>query len=85
MADDKAESFIARIEGFAEQAKMRVAVEQGQYALSQVGAELDDRVNFRINSVLKAEFEKVCKQNHTTISREIKRFMTEVVRSQRTF
>lgn len=77
--------FLKKIQGFAEQGKERIALEKGREALERVGGELDDRVNFRINSVLKNEFEKVCKQNHTTISREIKRFMTEVVKAQRMF
>lgn len=77
--------FLKKIQGFAEQGKERIALEKGREALERVGDELDDRVNFRINSALKNEFEKVCKQNHTTISREIKRFMTEVVKAQRTF
>ncbi|MFG9382484.1 hypothetical protein ACEP1N_32940 [Pseudomonas aeruginosa] len=80
-----ADEWFQRIQGFAEQGKERIALEKGREALERVGDELDDRVNFRVNSVLKAEFEAVCKQNHTTVSREIKRFMTEVVRAQRVF
>lgn len=54
----------------------------GLKALSAVTSDLDDRINFRVNSGLKREFEKVCSANHTTVSREIKRFMTAVVRAQ---
>ncbi|EIU5459009.1 TPA: hypothetical protein ACPHWC_006728 [Pseudomonas aeruginosa] len=54
----------------------------GRFALHHVGDELDSTITFRINSGLKAEFEKVCRSNHSSISRELKRFMTEAVRTQ---
>ncbi|KPX24330.1 hypothetical protein ALO71_200025 [Pseudomonas amygdali pv. dendropanacis] len=44
---------------------------------------LDATLTFRINSILKQHFEKLCKSEHTTVSREIKRFITEAVRTQR--
>jgi len=55
----------------------------GHEALERVGDELDGRINFRLNSVLKEEFTKVCKKNHSTLSREIKRFMSESVQFQK--
>ena len=55
----------------------------GHEALERIGDELDGRINFRLNSVLKEEFTKVCKKNHSTLSREIKRFMSESVQFQK--
>lgn len=54
----------------------------GNVALAQVGADLDGTLNFRVNSGLKAEFDKLCRTNHTSAARELKRFMTEAIRSQ---
>lgn len=42
----------------------------------------DDRVNFRINSTIKHEFESLCKAKGTTLSRELKRLMVEAIRRQ---
>ena len=42
--------------------------------------ELDGVVNFRVSSSLKEEFNKVCKENQSTISRELKRYMLTVVK-----
>jgi antitoxin component of RelBE/YafQ-DinJ toxin-antitoxin module len=39
---------------------------------------------FRVNSELKEAFNKVCKTNHLTLSREIKLFMNKVVKNQTT-
>ncbi|HBO3435318.1 TPA: hypothetical protein NEQ81_006489 [Pseudomonas aeruginosa] len=55
----------------------------GNVAISKVGFDLDTTFNFRLNSGLKAEFERLCKLNHTNSAREIKRFMTEAIRAQR--
>lgn len=86
MSDDSdGDDFLRQIERFGEQARFHHSIQKGEQALSLIGQELDDRVNFRVNGVLKDQFEKVCVANHTTISREIKRFMTEVVRLQRVF
>jgi hypothetical protein len=43
-------------------------------------SELDTTMNFKVNSLLKEEFNKVCKKSHTNSSREIKLFMLSVVR-----
>ena len=45
--------------------------------------ELDGVVNFRVSSLLKEEFNKVCKENQSTISRELKRYMLTVVKQGR--
>lgn len=42
----------------------------------------DDRINFRINSVIKQEFERLCKVRKSTLSREIKRMMVQAIRRQ---
>jgi uncharacterized FlaG/YvyC family protein len=67
----------------ADRSKHKTDFAEGVVAISSLRYELDDRINFRVNSVLKSEFEKLCDKNHTTISREIKRFMTEAIRVQK--
>lgn len=71
-----------RFQKRAEAVKEKQSLANGTFALHQVGEELDSTINFRINLGLKTEFEKVCKQNHSSVSRELKRFMTEAVRTQ---
>lgn len=41
---------------------------------------LDTTINLKINSELKKDFERICKENHSNISREIKLFMSDVVK-----
>lgn len=41
--------------------------------------ELNDVVNLRVNTALKDEFSRICKDNQSTISRELKRFMLSIV------
>lgn len=50
----------------------------------QIPDELDSTVNFKLNSKLKEEFEKVCKSNHSNMSRELKIFMTKSISMQTT-
>lgn len=45
--------------------------------------DLDSVVNFKVNSKLKAEFDRLCKIDHSSVSRELKRYMTAVVRAQK--
>lgn len=41
---------------------------------------LDSVINFKVNKHLKAEFDRVCKENHSNLSRELKVFMLKVVK-----
>ena len=43
-------------------------------------SDLDARFNFKVNSLLKSEFEKICFASHSNPSRELKLFMLDVVR-----
>lgn len=45
----------------------------------------DDRINFRINSAIKEEFDRLCRASQSSLSRELKRFMVEAIRKQRLF
>ena len=36
---------------------------------------LDASINLRINSKLKSDFEKLCKKNHSSMSRELKLYI----------
>lgn len=40
----------------------------------------DTTMNFKVNSLLKDEFNKVCKKSHSNFSREIKLFMLNAVK-----
>lgn len=44
---------------------------------------LDTTLNIKVNSLLKAEFEKLCKKNHSNLSRELKFFMLRSVKQNR--
>lgn len=70
---------------FMERTTRNHLLEEGDTAMKNVGAELNISVNFRVNSGLRNEFEKVCKANHSNMSRELKRYMTAVVQTQRIF
>ena len=58
-------------------------VQDRQDLLSKVEdsfSDLDTTMNFKVNSLLKEEFNNVCKKSHTNPSREIKLFMLNVVK-----
>ncbi|WP_443690742.1 hypothetical protein [Pseudomonas sp.] len=65
----------------AEAVQAKQDVLKGNLALRNVSDDLDSTLNFRVNSGLKAEFDKLCRENHSTIARELKRFMTAAIRS----
>ena len=44
---------------------------------------LDTTLNIKVNSLLKSEFEKLCKKNHSNLSRELKFFMLRSVKQNR--
>lgn len=47
-----------------------------------IPVELDSTVNFKVNSVLKQQFDELCKSKHSNVSRELKIFMTKAVQAQ---
>ncbi|WP_268796417.1 hypothetical protein [Pseudomonas huanghezhanensis] len=51
--------------------------------LDAVGEELDSTLNFRVNSGLKAEFEKLCRQSESNIARELKLYMRAAITAGR--
>lgn len=57
----------------------RLLVDQTEQSISN----LDTTMNFKVNSLLKAEFDKLCKKSHSNSSREIKLFMLRSVRQGR--
>lgn len=57
----------------------RLLVEEIEQSLSN----LDTTMNFKVNSLLKSEFDKLCKKSHSNSSREIKLFMLRSVRHGR--
>lgn len=48
--------------------------------IKKASHDLDDVINFRVSSVLKDEFSKICKDDQSTISRELKRYMLSIVK-----
>ena len=73
MSDDLFKSFTLTIE------EHRQKLEQVESSFN----DLDTRFNFKVNSLLKAEFEKICLASHSNPSRELKLFMLDVVRKGR--
>lgn len=51
--------------------------------IEQSFSDLDTTINFKVNSHLKDEFDRICKSNHSTISRELKLFMLRSIKSNR--
>ena len=47
--------------------------------LSQKAHELDDVLTFRVNTDLKKEFSRICKENQSSASSELKRYMLKIV------
>lgn len=59
-------------------------VAEKQRRLDQIKAEshnLDTVINFKVNSLVKSEFEQICKDAHSSVSRELKLFMLDVIKS----
>lgn len=48
--------------------------------LKSISHELDAVVNFKVNSAVKSEFDAICKDSHSTISRELKLYMLQVIK-----
>lgn len=63
--------------------QLRASQERVSKVLANLADNQDDRINFRINSVIKEEFERLCQARQSTLSRELKRFMVEAIRRQR--
>lgn len=40
---------------------------------------LDDVLTFRVNSALKKEFSRICKENQSSASSELKKYMLKIV------
>lgn len=61
--------------------------EEEKERVAQILAHLTDiedgRINFRINSEIKKEFERLCGVKGSTLSRELRRFMAQVISKQR--
>ena len=41
--------------------------------------DFDDVLTFRVNSALKKEFSRICKENQSSASSELKRYMLKIV------
>ncbi|AKE69984.1 TPA: hypothetical protein ACGJ7L_006651 [Pseudomonas aeruginosa] len=63
--------------------QLRANQERVSRVLANLADNQDDRINFRINSVIKGEFDRLCKARGSTLSREIKRIMVEAIRKQK--
>lgn len=46
-------------------------------------SDLDTTINFKVNSLLKAKFETLCKNSHSNTSRELKLFMLKAIKNGR--
>jgi len=45
--------------------------------------DLDTVINFKVNSAVKQEFDRICKKDHSSISRELKLYMLQIIRQGR--
>lgn len=77
LADNDALDNLKRMQAITDD--KRLLVDQIEQSLSN----LDTTMNFKVNSLLKAEFDKLCKKSHSNSSREIKLFMLRSVRQGR--
>lgn len=77
LADDDALDNLKRMQASIDD--KRLLVDEIEQSLSN----LDTTMNFKVNSLLKAEFDKLCKKSHSNSSREIKLFMLRSVRQGR--
>jgi hypothetical protein len=84
MADSENMGFAERLKNIGATGAVERQMRKGSEAFDEVGTEADTTITFRVNSELKEAFNKVCKTNHSTLSREIKLFMNSVVKHQTT-
>ncbi|MDH2244471.1 hypothetical protein N5J70_21275 [Pseudomonas sp. GD03909] len=88
-ADDRGNSFLRdlRAQLGRDPETGLTADESTRERVNQILANLADnedaRVNFRINSAVKEEFERLCQQRSSTFSRELRRFMIQAISRQR--
>lgn len=65
---------------------MQISIDEKKQIIENIEenfSKLDTTMNFKVNSSLKSEFEKVCKKSHSNASREIKLFMLRAIRQVR--
>ena len=53
--------------------------QQNLQKIKSDASNLDDVLTFRVNSALKKEFSKICKNNQSSASSELKRYMLKIV------
>lgn len=76
LSDDPFEKFQKMTKGIDDHRTMVKTVEDSF-------SNLDTTMNFKVNSVLKEQFDQLCKRSHSNPSREIKLFMLRSVRQGR--
>jgi hypothetical protein len=60
----------------------RIAEKQRRFEQIKIESHnLDTVINFKVNSLVKSEFEQICKDAHSSVSRELKLFMLDVIKS----
>ena len=53
--------------------------QQNLQKIKSNASNLDDVLTFRVNSALKKEFSRICKENQSSASSELKRYMLKIV------
>ena len=53
--------------------------QQNLQKIKSNASNFDDVLTFRVNSALKKEFSKICKDNQSSASSELKRYMLKIV------
>ena len=71
------------LENFQQMVNVIDSRKQVSEKIEESFSDLDTTLNIKVNSLLKAEFEKLCKKNHSNLSRELKFFMLRSVKQNR--
>lgn len=72
-----------RLDAEAFHQKIQAMLANADASKYKVSSDLDVTLNLRVSKELRENFEKLCKSNHSNMSREIKRFMSLAVSAQK--
>lgn len=72
-----------RLDAEAFHQKIQAMLANADASKYKVSSDLDVTLNLRVSKELRKDFEKLCKSNHSNMSREIKRFMGLAVSAQK--
>lgn len=83
--DNRDEEALSSFSFLAEKARVKDA-KSGEWKTQVINNDdggSDSVMTIRVNSALKKHFEELCKADHSTVSRELKRYMSVAIRIQK--